>query len=228
MVTPARGERDVSGVIPVRMLPMGEGAVLAEVDDLAAVLALHRRLTAGRADGVRDLVPAARTVLVTTDPRVLPLSAVRAWIEATASAPAVLGEGVAPAQEVVLGIRYDGADLAATADLLGLTPAALAGAHRGAVWTVAFTGFAPGFGYLVSDDWPYDVPRLEAPRTRVPPGAVGLAAGFTGAYPRATPGGWRLIGTLRAADTAALFDPDAASPALLVPGASVRFSEVGA
>ena len=49
-----------------------------------------------------------------------------------------------------------------------------------------------------------------APRVR-----SGSPAGFTGAYPRDTPGGWRLIGTT----DAPLFDPDAASPALLAPGA---------
>ena len=48
---------------------------------------------------------------------------------------------------------------------------------------------------------------------------MGLAGGFTGAYPRETPGGWRLIGTT----AAPLFDPDAASPALLAPGTRVRF-----
>ena len=105
-----------------------------------------------------------------------------------------------------------------------MSPEALVAQHAAARWSVAFTGFAPGFGYLVSADWPYDVPRLEAPRTRVPEGAVGLAAGFTGAYPRETPGGWRLIGTTRAQ----LFDPDAASPALLAPGARVRFRPVRA
>jgi len=204
---------------------MGDRAVLAEVGDLAAVLRLHARLEAGRPDGVRDLVPAARTVLVAVDPRVLPLPAARAWVEAQATAP-VAAEAVASGAEVVLGIRYDGVDLTSTARLLDLEPDALVRAHRDAAWTVAFTGFAPGFGYLVSPAWPYDVPRLETPRTRVPAGAVGLAAGFTAAYPRETPGGWRLIGTLDAADTAALFDADAADPALLSPGMSVRFREV--
>ena len=96
--------------------------------------------------------------------------------------------------------------------------------HAAARWSVAFTGFAPGFGYLTSADWPYDVPRLDVPRTRVPKGSVGLAAAFTGAYPRETPGGWQLIGTTRAE----LFDPDAASPALLSPGGRVRFRPVAA
>ncbi len=123
---------------------------------------------------------------------------------------------------MVLDVVYDGPDLADTAALLGVSPEALVAQHAAARWSVAFTGFAPGFGYLTSADWPYDVPRLEVPRTRVPEGSVGLAAGFTGAYPRETPGGWQLIGTTRAQ----LFDPDAASPALLSPGGRVRFRPV--
>ena len=122
-------------------------------------------------------------------------------------------------RSIELEVVYDGADLADTAALLGMSPDELVRRHTSAEWSVAFTGFAPGFGYLISPDWTFDVPRLAIPRTRVPRGSVGLAAGFTGAYPRDTPGGWRLIGTT----DAPLFDPDAASPALLAPGARVRF-----
>ena len=89
---------------------------------------------------------------------------------------------------------------------------------------MAFVGFAPGFGYLVSDDWPFEVPRLDAPRTRVPAGAVALAGAFGGVYPRQSPGGWRLIGRT----DAVLWDPDADPPALLVPGRRVRFEAIGA
>ncbi|MGO7983573.1 carboxyltransferase domain-containing protein, partial [Rhizobium johnstonii] len=76
----------------------------------------------------------------------------------------------------------------------GVSSEALSARQAAATWTVAFTGFAPGFGYLVSSEWPYRVPRLDTPRTRVPAGSVGLAGEFTGAYPRETPGGWQLIG----------------------------------
>jgi len=206
-------------VIGARQLPMGERAVLVEVGSLDEVLALHAALAASRPSGVIDLVPAARTVLVRVDPRLLPLAAARAWIDRTSQAT----DAVAPARSghavVVLDVVYDGPDLEETATLLGLTAAGLAEQHAAAEWTVAFSGFAPGFAYLVSTDWPHDVPRLDSPRTRVPAGAVGLAAGFTGAYPRETPGGWRLIATT----PAILFDPDAASPALLTPGARVVF-----
>ena len=123
------------------------------------------------------------------------------------------------ADAVELEVVYDGADLAETAELLGLSADELVRRHTSVEWTVAFTGFAPGFGYLVSPDWTFDVPRLPSPRTRVPRGAVGLAGRFSGAYPRETPGGWRLIGTT----SAALFDPDAPRPALLAPGAPRPF-----
>lgn len=200
-----------------RLLPMGDRAVLAEVASLDAAIALHARLEGTRPTGVLDLVPAARTVLVRVDPSRLPLAAATSWIvEAVrdAAAARTASPGV-----VELDVAYDGADLSETAALLGVTADEVVRRHTAAEWTVAFTGFAPGFGYLVSPQWRFDVPRLESPRTRVPRGAVGLAGEFTGAYPRETPGGWRIIGRT----SVALFDPDAASPALLAPGARVRF-----
>ena len=209
-------------MVSARLLPMGDRAILLEVAAIGDVIALRAGLEVSRPDGVLDIVPAARTVLVRIDPRVLPLAAARTWALAAAAAPSP--ETPPPGADVVLDISYDGADLAETAAILGLSPTELTQRHAAARWSVAFTGFAPGFGYLVSDDWPYDVPRLDTPRTRVPAGAVGLAAGYTGAYPRETPGGWRLIGTT----SARLFDADAASPALLAPGTSVRFRPVRA
>lgn len=203
----------------VRILPFGERAVLAEVASLAEVLHLHARLAASRPAGVVDLVPAARTVLVRVDPAVLPVVSARAWIEVAAGGDAAADAG-APLPLVEIPVTYDGDDLDEVAALLGISSEEVAARHAAAEWTVAFTGFAPGFGYLVSPDWTVEVPRRESPRTRVPAGAVGLAGEFTGAYPRETPGGWQLIG----ATTAPLFDPDAATPALLAPGTRVRFT----
>lgn len=216
---PAEPPREQASPAPPRILPMGEYAILVEVASLDEVLALHARLADTRPDGVIDLVPAARTVLIRVDPRTLSLAAARAWVRTIEVDPATRAPH--PGPPIELPIVYDGPDLAATAALLGLDASELSRRHAATDWTVAFTGFAPGFGYLISADWPFGVPRLDAPRTRVPAGAVGLAAGFTGAYPRETPGGWRLIGTT----SAVLFDPDAAQPALLPPGARVRFRE---
>jgi KipI family sensor histidine kinase inhibitor len=200
----------------IALLPMGERAILAEVADLAGVLALHAALAATAPEGIDDLVPAARTVLVAFDPRRITAAAVRMWIVSGAQRTP---DATAPGPLVEVPVRYDGADLQATAETLGIPVSDLVSRHAGIEWTVAFTGFAPGFAYLVSPAWPFDVPRLAEPRTRVPAGAVGLAGGFSGAYPRETPGGWRLIGTT----DAVLFDPDATIPVLLPPRARVRF-----
>ncbi|WP_345801499.1 5-oxoprolinase/urea amidolyase family protein [Microbacterium sp. AZCO] len=211
-------------MVSPRLLPMGDRAVIAEVAALDEVLALHEALAASRPRGVVDLVPAARTVLVQVDPRRLTLAAARSWIQRTAEGMDAAPPVRADATVVELDAVYDGPDLAETAELLGLSRDELVARHSGAEWTVAFTGFAPGFGYLVSEDWRFDVPRLASPRTRVPAGAIGLAGGFSGAYPRETPGGWRLIATT----SALLFDPDAATPALLAPGTRVRFRPTAA
>lgn len=194
---------------------MGERAVLVELDTLADVLGLDAGLTASILPGVDEIVPAARTILVRFDPARTTATRVRAWVARTE-----LGDSARrDVPDVALDVVYDGADLADTAALLGLREAELIARHVAARWRVAFTGFAPGFAYLAAADWPFHVPRLATPRTRVPAGAVGLAAEFTGAYPRETPGGWRLIATT----TATLFDPAASSSVLLTPGARVRF-----
>ena len=197
-----------------RVRPMGERAILVEVDTLADVLGLDAGLSASVLPGVEEIVPAARTILVRFDPARTTAARVRAWVVGAEPADATRAD----LPDVALDVVYDGADLADTASLLGMSAPELIARHAAARWQVAFTGFAPGFAYLAAADWPFDVPRLAAPRTRVPAGAVGLAAEFTGAYPRETPGGWRLIGTT----SATLFDPTAPSPALLAPGARVR------
>ncbi len=194
----------------VTLRAMGERAVLAEVADLSAVVRLHAALAADPLGGVDDLVPAARTVLIAFDPLRTSASAVAAWVRAAATGDP---DAAPPGPLVEIATRYDGADLDDTAELLGIRADDLVARHRAAEWTVAFTGFAPGFAYLVSADWPFDVPRLDRPRLRVPAGAVGLAGAFSGAYPRDTPGGWRLIGST----DAVLFDPEAVDPVLLPP-----------
>ena len=199
-----------------RILPLGDHALLVELDDLDAVLGLFRGLDATRPEGVVDLVPAARTIAVLLEPRILPLSSARSWVERTVP----LDVDATHERLVELDVTYDGEDLAEAARLTGRTPAELVAFHTGSTWRVAFGGFAPGFAYLATDR-PLDVPRRDTPRTAVPPGSVGLAGAFSGVYPRSSPGGWQLIGRTHAV----LWDETADPPALLRPGTVVRFRE---
>ena len=125
---------------------------------------------------------------------------------------------------IEIGVRYDGPDLGEVARLSGLDEDEVIAAHVGTRWRVAFTGFAPGFGYLVGGDPRLAVPRRPTPRTSVPAGSVGLAGEFSGVYPRASPGGWQLIGRM----DAVLWDLDRTPPALLRPGVQVRFVRLDA
>jgi KipI family sensor histidine kinase inhibitor len=200
----------------VRLLPAGEAAILVELPHPDDVLPLTAGLASDRLAAVTDLVPAERTVLVAFDPALAAADQVAHWIRGTA--PIVL-QGAAGGL-VTIEVRYDGPDLADVAGLLGLSTAEVIAQHTGTVWTVAFSGFAPGFAYLRPPDGRLTVPRRDTARPRVPAGSVALAAGYTGIYPRPSPGGWRLIGTT----SVSLWTPDAAPPALLTPGTQVRFS----
>jgi KipI family sensor histidine kinase inhibitor len=205
-----------------RMHAVGDRAVLVDCENLDAVLALHAGLTHGPPAGIADIVPAARTVLVSFDPAVLPMERVTGWIRSTPPVPpGVWGESDA----VEIDVEYSGEDLTEVAALLSLSEREVVNAHTASAWRVAFVGFAPGFGYLVSDENRLVVPRRSSPRTSVPAGSVALAGEYTGVYPRSSPGGWQLIGRT----DAEVWNPDAAwsaSPALLTPGRVVRFREV--
>jgi KipI family sensor histidine kinase inhibitor len=202
----------------MRLLPSGSTALLVELDGLDDVLGLYAALSDDPPEGVVDIVPAARTVLLVTDPARTTLAAVADAVRRTPTRPG----GQAAGDTVELPVHYDGADLDDLARLLDLTAEEVVARHTGAEWTVAFCGFAPGFGYLTQPGAEWDVPRRATPRTKVPPGAVALAGEFSGVYPRESPGGWQLIGHT----DVAVFDLARDPAALLRPGTRVRFVEV--
>lgn len=199
----------------MRVLPSGSTALLVEVDSLDEVLGLYAALVDEPLPGVVDVVPAAATVLLVTDPAVADLADVEAAVRRVRPRPGRTGTG----ETVELPVHYDGADLADVAGLWGVSPDDVVARHTGVEWTVAFCGFAPGFGYCLPDGEPWDVPRRASPRTRVPAGAVGLAGPFSGVYPRESPGGWQLLGRT----DVAVFDLSRDPAALLRPGVRVRF-----
>jgi len=123
----------------------------------------------------------------------------------------------------VIDTSYDGDDLETVARLTDLTVDAVIDAHRGATYCVVFLGFTRAFAYLDGlDPRLVSVPRLATPRVRVPSGSIGIAAGQTGIYPMASPGGWHLLGHT----DAALFDTSRTPPSLLAPGDTVQFRAV--
>lgn len=201
----------------MRILTASDRALLVEAADLDEAMRLN--LAWDGVAGVIERIPGARTVLVRFDPLRVSAHDLASVLEATE----VDAEHVPHTAEVVIPVRYDGEDLDEVARLVDVSAEEVVNRHLAADWQVAFSGFAPGFGYTVGSDPLFDVPRRSSPRTRVPAGAVALAGHFTGVYPRESPGGWQLIGRT----DAAMWDIDRDPPALLSPGTLVRFERAG-
>ncbi len=203
----------------MRVRRAGPSAVLLEVDDTAAVFAAYDLLTAARAEGTlnaSEIVPAARTVLVDGVGEPDRINALLGTGRAAAPSSTA-----GPSPTIEIPVRYDGEDLDDVARLWGTDRAGVVAIHTGTEFRVAFCGFAPGFAYLTGLDERRHVPRRASPRTRVPAGTVALAGPYSGVYPVASPGGWQCIGRT----AAILFDLESDPPALLSPGATVRFTD---
>jgi KipI family sensor histidine kinase inhibitor len=188
----------------------GRDHLLVELDDAQQALAVYDE---ARRRGVQasDIVSAARTVL---------FEAVDDVDALAASLPSWPTSGTSTTGDLVeVPTTYDGEDLDDVAHRWDMTRDEVVATHTGAELVVAFCGFAPGFPYCTGLPGRLAVPRLDSPRPRVPAGAVGLAGPFTGIYPTASPGGWRLIGRT----DLVLWDVDRDPPATLVPGTRVRF-----
>ena len=202
----------------LRFLPVTHNALLVELADLDQTLALLASLQRHPPHGVEELVPAARTILVEYR-----ASATRAETLVQDIAARSLTQGAERSDTLIeIPVHYNGEDLAEVAQILGITADEVVQRHTGSEYTVAFTGFAPGFAYLSGGHPSLNVPRRSTPRTRLPAGSVGLAGTFSGVYPQASPGGWQIIGTT----PVAMWDITRAQPALLQPGYRVRFVDI--
>jgi KipI family sensor histidine kinase inhibitor len=202
----------------LRFLPAGHDGILIELDDLGTTLTLFDHLLAVRPEGVEELIPAARTVMV----RFNPLVTDRAHLTAVVSAIDLTVRGKRKGKTFDIPVVYDGEDLADVASLLGWTVEEVIRRHTETTYTVAFTGFAPGFAYMTCDDPDIDVPRRKSPRVRVPAGSVAIAGKFSGIYPSDSPGGWQLLGRT----PVRMWDTERSRAALLAPGDRVHFHAV--
>ena len=202
--------------------PFGEHALLVELDGWQAARALGASLRDEPVAGVEAAVPALASVLVELEQA----AADRADEIATAIARRVEAGPQAPRAGRVrtVPVVYDGPDLRAAAQALGLAPEELAERHAAAEVRALFCGFAPGFAYLGELPEAIRLPRLATPRTHTPAGSVAMAGAMTGIYPAELPGGWRVIGRT----PLALFDPRRDPPSYLTPGDTVRWRRIEA
>jgi inhibitor of KinA len=212
-----------------RVVEAGDSALVVEFEERidpavnARVVALADRLRVEPVAGVRDVVPAFRSVAVYFDPLRTSYDALVARLEQEAAARDL---PVRPQLDAIrVPVCYGGEfgpDLADVARFAGMTESAVVDLHTAPTYFVFMLGFAPGMAYLGVVDGRIAAPRRETPRVRVPQGSVGIAGEQTGIYPVDTPGGWQIIGRTPLRP----FDLTRAAPFLMTAGDRVSFFAV--
>jgi KipI family sensor histidine kinase inhibitor len=212
-----------------RYLVAGDAGLVVEFGD-AIDPAINRRvrelfLAIERAslEGVRDLVPTYRSLLVSYDPLRTTFDALRERLSDLEAH--VVDTPVPPPRVVEIPTAYGGEfgpDLPFVAGHNHLTEDEVLAIHAGTDYLVYMMGFSPGFTYLGGMSERITTPRLKTPRTAIPAGSVGIAQQQTGIYPVESPGGWQLIGRT----PVSLFDPSRNPPVIVEAGDYIRFAPV--
>lgn len=216
--------------IPARYLPFGDSALLVEFgnnidpETNQKVISLDRMIQKTKIEGVEELVPTYRSLLIRYNPLKTDYETLVSHVktlENTLKKAKLKTESRNIVIPVVYGGEY-GPDLEYVAERHGLTREKVVELHSERQYRVYMIGFVAGFPYLgeVTDE--ISTPRLETPRLRVPAGSVGIAEKQTGVYPCEAPGGWRIIGKT----PLKLFNPSWQPPTLLKPGDAVRFKPI--
>ena len=199
------------------LVEYGEG-IDPEVN--ARVRSMDMVLAANPLDGVREVTPTYRSLLILYDP--LRTDPERLAAELVSLESRLAEITIPPPDTVEIPVCYGGdygPDIAHVAKVNGLTEKEVIRRHSEPLSSIYMIGFTPGFCFLGGLPEVLHTPRLETPRMRVPAGSVGIANAQTGIYPLTSPGGWQLIGRtpLR------LFAPEKENPFIYKTGDRIRF-----
>ncbi len=211
-----------------RILACGDSALSVELADTIdeavseRVIALAASMADSPVDGVEELVPTYRSLMVVYDPAVVRGSSLALTLQQRLDA---LEVGSVHPQRFDVPVVYGGAaglDLQELAGMKGMTVSQLIELHSSVEYRVYMIGFAPGFAYLGGLPEILHTPRLPTPRQRIEAGAIGIGGKQASINSVPGPSGWRFIGRtpLR------LFDASRAAPFLLGAGDRVRFRPV--
>lgn len=192
--------------------------ISAEVNEKVRKMALA--LQAEPLEGIRDVVPTYRSLLVLYNPWIIPLEDLKRRLKQLETG---LKEISFPDPKLTkVPVLYGGTfgpDLGKVAEYLQLTAEEVIRLHCSKSYFIYMIGFMPGFPYMGELPDALITPRLKTPRLSVPAGSVAIAQKQTGIYPVESPGGWQILGRT----PVKLFDHEKEPPALLRMGDLVQF-----
>ena len=209
---------------------MGDRSVLVELGDEISP-EVNRRvresyviLLENPIEGLLEIVPAYRSLLIIYDPLKLDLVMIKNRME---DLQKKIGEIKIPEPKtleipVVYGGEY-GPDMEWVSQYHNISIDEMIQLHTGTTYQVYMIGFMPGFPYMGELPEGLATPRRETPRTVIAQGSVAIAQRQTGIYPVESPGGWQILGRT----PLKLFNPLHSPPTLLEMGDLVRFFSIG-
>lgn len=211
-----------------RILACGDSALSVELSDSIEesvserVIALAQSLADRPVDGVEELVPTYRSLMVVYDPAIVRGNSLSIQLQRRLDG---LVQQSGRSRRFHVPVVYGGvvgADLQELADMKGLTVSELIALHSSVEYRVYMIGFAPGLAYLGGLPDILHTPRLATPRQRIEAGAIGIGGKQASINSVPGPSGWRFLGytPLR------LFDPARPEPFLLEAGDRVLFRPV--
>lgn len=184
-----------------RILPTGDRALTVEfgneIDEEINIrlMGFIKNLSNERIEGIEEMVPSFRSVLIHYNPAVLSYGAMTKVVNGALKKH--VHESTHSKRIVKIPVCYEGElapDIEFVAEHAGMSVEEVIQLHSSKPYLVYMLGFQPGFPYLGGLDERLHTPRLETPRLKLEAGSVGIGGKQTGLYPMESPGGWRIIG----------------------------------
>jgi KipI family sensor histidine kinase inhibitor len=209
---------------------MGDQGLLLEFGDEISLEVNEkvRRMTlaiqAEAIEGIIEMVPTYRSLLVLYNPLILSIDDLKKRLEKIEKGlqQTSFPEPKLTPIPVLYGGSY-GPDLEDIAKYHKISSEEVIQLHCSKPYFIYMIGFMPGFPYMGELPEGLITPRLKTPRLSVPTGSVAIAQRQTGIYPMESPGGWQIIGRT----PVKLFNPEREPPALLQMGDLVQFYPIG-
>lgn len=203
------------------LTPAGEDALLVEYAPEISlkvnrqVRRLAYALERAAVEGVAEVVPAYRSLMVYFDPARLELPRLEEIVRWHAARAESI---VLPAARLfriptVYGGPY-GPDLEWVAETAGIPPAEVVRIFAAGRYPVYCLGFLCSLAYLGDVPPPLRLPRRATPRTRLPAGSVGVAGGQAVILPVDQPSGFHYLGRT----FVTVYDPRQSPPTPIRPG----------
>ena len=173
-------------------------------------------------NGVVDIVPTMRSLMIHYDPLVLSQVTL---IETVTPLITQLENLKDEARSWVIPVCYEGEfapDIEDVAKTANVTVDEVIHQHTLLDLEVFMMGFLPGFPYIGLLPEIFDLPRRIEPRVHVPPRSISVAARQTTIYTINSPGGWHLIGQT----PVDFYDAERPDPILACAGDQIRFKAI--